>query len=88
MAGRVMTVRLDERTRRRVSRVARRRKQPVSAAVREAIDAWLEQHEGGTRVFELIADLAGCVKGPRNLSVGGGRKVAALLRKRRRGRAR
>lgn len=88
MAREVMTVRLDDRTRRRVSRVARRRKQPTSEAVREAIDAWLERHEGGARVFDLIADLAGCVEGPRGLSAGGGRKVAALLRKRQRGRAR
>ncbi len=83
-----MTVRLDDRTRRRVSRVARRRRQATSEAVREAIDAWLERHEGQTTAFELIADLAGCVEGPRDLSSGGGRKVGALLRKRHRARAR
>lgn len=84
MRREVMAIRLDQRTRARVERMARRRRQPTSEAVRQAIEAWVERQEGEANVYELVADLIGCVEGPSNLSAGGGRRV--VTRRRARGR--
>jgi Arc/MetJ-type ribon-helix-helix transcriptional regulator len=84
MPREMMAVRLDRGTRDRVARIARRRRQPASEVVREAIQAWVERQEGEARVADVIADLIGCVSGPRNLSAGGAPRVWARARGRRR----
>ena len=54
----------------RLAAAARRRGQRRSAVVREALIAYLDaagEATGGS-CLEMVADLAGCVKGPRDLS--------------------
>ncbi len=80
MPREVMAVRIDRATRARVARVARRRGQPTSEAIRQAIESWVEQQEAELTPFDRVADLIGSVEGPGDLSSGGGRRVAELLR--------
>jgi hypothetical protein len=67
MARDLMTIRLDSTMRARLRTAARRRALTPSAAVRLAVDAWLvaEDARSGTRPYEELADLLGCVEGPR-----------------------
>ncbi|HXL23240.1 MAG TPA: ribbon-helix-helix protein, CopG family [Candidatus Dormibacteraeota bacterium] len=58
-----ITVRLDPETRRRVTRIARRKKLSTSEVVRQALEAWADREEPVTRPFELIKDLVGIVHG-------------------------
>ena len=82
----VMAIRLDSATRVRLNTVARRRRLTPSAAARAALEKWLEAEEraASTRPYETIADLVGCVRGPGDLSVRAGRRVAVMLRARQR----
>jgi hypothetical protein len=81
-----LAIRLDARTREQLARVARRRRETVSEAMRQAIALLVEQDEKA-RVSEpylAIADLVGTVEGNDPWrSSGGGRSVAARLRARR-----
>jgi Arc/MetJ-type ribon-helix-helix transcriptional regulator len=45
--GARMSVRIDRRMRERIERIARRKRVSVSAAIREAIVAWVNQREPG-----------------------------------------
>ena len=81
-----MALRLDERTREKLARLAVRRGTTRSALVREAIDDLIGREEGGAsaRPWDLVQDLLGSVRGgDPHRAVDGGRKVARTLRQRR-----
>jgi predicted DNA-binding protein len=79
-----LTLRLDEKTRKRIARIARRKRLSTSEIVREAIEAWAERHEPVARPYEAVKDLIGVVHGgnPRG-SVQTGRRFKKLLKGRR-----
>ena len=58
-----LTLRLDEKTRKRIARIARRKQLSTSDAVREAIEAWVNRHEPVTSPYEVVKDLLGVVRG-------------------------
>ena len=58
-----LTLRLDEKTRKRIARIARRKQLSTSEAVREAIEAWVNRHEPVTSPYEVVKDLLGVVRG-------------------------
>lgn len=78
----VMTIRIDDRTRARVARAARRSGRTASEAIRKLIDTWLDKEDADGTPFERVADLIGSVEGPEDLSEGGGRRVADRLKAR------
>ena len=80
-----MTLRLKEETRRKVARIARRKRVTPSQVMRDAIEALVEQAEPAATPYESMADLIGVVDGgdPRR-SAGMGRRFGELLRRRRR----
>jgi hypothetical protein len=79
-----MAVRLDEQTRERLARAARRRNTTTSSVVREAVEAWLERDGEAARPAALLSDLIGCVHGgDPERSAGGGERVARELASRR-----
>lgn len=89
----VLTVRLDESTRRRLVSAARKRARTPSDVVRAAIGQWLDAEEGsstGIGSYGLIADLVGSIRGgDPGRSVREARSIARTLRARRkRGRRR
>jgi Arc/MetJ-type ribon-helix-helix transcriptional regulator len=80
-----LTVRLDEKTRQRIKRIARRKRVSTSEVVRQAIKAWAERQEPAGSLYEAMADLIGVVNGgdpTRSSDIG--RKFAKHLRNRRR----
>jgi Arc/MetJ-type ribon-helix-helix transcriptional regulator len=79
-----LTLRLDEKTRKRIVRIARRKQLSTSEVVRQAIEAWAEQHEPVTSPYEAVRDLIGIVHGgnPKG-SVQTGRRFTKLLKQRR-----
>jgi hypothetical protein len=79
-----VTLRLDERTRARIARIARKRRVSASVVIREAIDAWIGREEAIASPYEAMADLIGVVHGgdPQR-STRTGRQFTALLRQRR-----
>jgi len=80
-----LTVRLDEKTRQRITRIARRRGVSRSEFVRQAIEAWAERQEPAGSLYEAMADLIGVVNGgdpTRSSDIG--KKFAKHLRNRRR----
>jgi hypothetical protein len=84
-----MAIRLDARTREELTRVARRRRETVSAAMRQAIALLIEQDKEAlvSEPYLAIADLVGTVDGgDARRSSGGGRRVAAMLQARQRSR--
>lgn len=84
-----ITLRLDDRTRQRVRRIARRKGLSASEVIRRAILASVEREELTTpaTAYDAIADLIGCVRGGRaDRSRATGRQLAELLRERRRSR--
>jgi hypothetical protein len=82
-----LTLRLDEKTRKRIARIASRKQLSTSEVIRRAIEAWTELQEPFTSPYEAIKDLIGVVHGgnPRG-SVRTGRRFAKLLKRRRSGR--
>jgi predicted DNA-binding protein len=58
-----ITLRLDEETRRRVARIARRKGTTTSRVLREAIVTWVAREEPPESVYESIKDLIGKVRG-------------------------
>jgi predicted DNA-binding protein len=79
-----VTLRLDRQTKERIARVARRKQISNSQAIRQAIETWIEDQEPAASPYEIISDLIGVVHGGnRTRSVGGGRKFAAALKRRR-----
>jgi Arc/MetJ-type ribon-helix-helix transcriptional regulator len=79
-----LTLRLDEKTRKRIARIASRKQVSTSEVVRRAIEAWTELQEPVTSPYEAIRDLIGVVHGgnPKG-SVQTGRRFTKLLKRRR-----
>ena len=81
-----MALRLDEKTREKLGRLAARRGTTRSALVREAIDDLIvrEDDEASRRPWNLVQDLIGSVQGgDPDRATDAGRKVARALRERR-----
>jgi len=78
-----LTLRLDEKTRQRIARLARRKDLSTSEVIREAIAAWADLQEPVTRPYDAIKDLIGVVRGgnPKR-SEETGRRFTALLKER------
>jgi predicted DNA-binding protein len=75
---------LDPELRRRVERIARRKRCTTSAALREAIANWVEREEHPGSFYDAIKDLAGAAHGgDPKLSENTGRKFTELLKARR-----
>lgn len=80
-----VALRLDAEMRAKIARIARRRGETASGVIRKAITAWVEREETGEAPWKLVSDLAGCVDGgDPDRSSRGGRRVADLLKARRR----
>jgi Arc/MetJ-type ribon-helix-helix transcriptional regulator len=80
-----LTLRLDEKTRKRMVRIARRKQLSISEVVRQAIEAWAERHEPIASPYEAVRDLIGVVHGGnRTGSVRTGRRFTKLLKRKRR----
>ncbi len=81
----LLTIRLDAGTRKRIDRIARRKKLSTSAAVRQVLVAWVDQEEPGPSLYEQMKDFIGVVNGgdPKR-SADIGRKFAKMLQSRRR----
>ena len=79
-----LTLRLDEKTRQRIARIAKRKQLSVSEVVRQAIEGWAERQEPASSPYEAMADLLGVVRGANpKRSAQTGRRFAKLLRRRR-----
>jgi len=79
----MISVRVSERTRREVARLARASRRTESAVVREAIEDYVERTPA-LRPYEAFRDVIGMVEGgPTNLSERTGEKFRALLLARR-----
>ena len=80
-----LTLRLDPKTRQRITRIARRRQVSISEVIRQAIEAWAEQQEPTARSHEATADLIGVVHGAmRGRSTDTGLRFSEVLKTRRR----
>jgi Arc/MetJ-type ribon-helix-helix transcriptional regulator len=83
-----LTVRVDEQTRQRIARIARRKRLSNSEVVRQALVAFaekVEREEPVTKPIDLVRDLIGIAKGgDPKLSEETGKRFAALLKERRR----
>lgn len=79
-----LTLRLDEKTRRRISRIAQRKQLSTSEVVRQAIEDWADRRDPVASPFEAIKDLIGVVHGgnPKGAAQTG-RRFTKLLKKRR-----
>jgi hypothetical protein len=80
-----LTLRLDEKTRQRLARLARRKHLSTSEVIRQAIAAWADRQEPVTSPYEVIKDLIGVVDGgnPKR-SEQTGRSFTAVLKRRKR----
>src|SRR6267378_4435754 len=58
-----LTLRLDEMTRQRIARIARRKRLSTSEVIRRAIEAWADRQEPIGSPYEALADLIGVVRG-------------------------
>lgn len=79
-----LTLRLDEKTRQRIARIARRKRLSTSEVIRQAIEAWAQQQEPVGSPYAAVADLIGVVRGgnPKR-SEHTGRSFTKLLKSRR-----
>jgi hypothetical protein len=79
-----LTLRLDEKTRQRIARIALRQQLSKSEVIRRAIAAWAEHQEPAGAPYEAMADLIGIVPGgnPKR-SEHAGRSFTKLLKSRR-----
>jgi Arc/MetJ-type ribon-helix-helix transcriptional regulator len=80
-----VTLRLDRETRRKIARIAERRRISKSEVVRQALRSWPEFRDNDKSPYELIADLVGSVNGgdPKR-SENSARKVKEILKQKRR----
>ncbi|HXN94866.1 MAG TPA: ribbon-helix-helix protein, CopG family [Candidatus Acidoferrales bacterium] len=79
-----LTLRLDEKTRKRIVRIARRKQLSTSEVVRRAIEAWAERQEPVASPYEAVRDLIGVVHaGNPKGSVRTGGRFTKLLKARR-----
>lgn len=78
-----VTLRLENKTRQRLARVASRRHISTSEVIRQAIEAWLELQEPIAAPYEAMADLIGVVNGgnPRR-SAETGRRFREIVKSR------
>lgn len=80
-----VTLRLDDSTRVRIARIARRRGITASEVIRQAIASWADADEMKVSPFEAVSDLLGIVHGgDRHRSAQTGRQLKHLLERRRR----
>jgi hypothetical protein len=78
-----LTLRLDEKTRLRIGRIARRKGLSTSELIRLAIEAWSQREEPAGAPYAAMTDLVGVVRGGNpQRSEKTGRNFAKLLRKR------
>ena len=77
-----LSLRLDEKTRRRITRLARRKNLSVSDIVRSAIESMAEREDSPSSPYALIADIVGSVRGtnPRR-SEQTGRRFTKILKR-------
>jgi predicted DNA-binding protein len=82
----LLTLRLEQKTRQRIARIASRRRISTSEVLREAIEAWVERQEPVAAPYEAMADLIGVVNGgkPRRSAETGRRFREALKSRRKR----
>jgi predicted DNA-binding protein len=79
-----LTLRLDADLRKRVARIAKRKRCTTSAALREAIWTWVQREENSGSFYDSIKDLIGVAEGgDPKLSENTGRRVRELLLARR-----
>jgi len=79
-----LTLRLDEKTRQRVARLAVRKQLSTSEVIRQAIAAWVDGQEPVRSPYDAMKDLIGVVRGGNpQRSEQTGRRFTALLKKRR-----
>lgn len=80
----LLTLRLEQKTRQRIARIANRRQISTSEAVREAIEAWVERQQPVAAPYNEVSDLIGVVNGgkPRR-SAETGRRFREVLKSRR-----
>ena len=79
-----ITLRLDEETRRRVARIAKRKRTTTSSILREAVKTWVEQEESALTPYERTKHLIGIVHGgDPGRSERGGRWITQMLKARR-----
>jgi len=79
-----VTLRLDEKTRRRIARIARGRRVSTSEAIRDAIDRWIDRETSVHSLYDAVSDLIGVVRGRnRKRSMQTGRQFTKLLKRRR-----
>lgn len=84
MAG-MFSIRLDDKTRRTIARIARARGRSQSEIVREAIQAFVKDDPSEVRPYDQWKDVIGIVKGlPSDLSERTGEKFTRMLLERRR----
>lgn len=77
--NRMLSVRVSEKARRKVARLARARGRTESAVVRDAIEDYVERTPP-PRPYEALQDVIGMVEdGPTDLSVRTGEKFRAAL---------
>ena len=80
-----MSIRLDERTRRTIARLARARRRSQSELIREALDALVERAPAAHRPFVVWREANGmAASGVGTLSQETGRQFTTLLARRRR----
>jgi predicted DNA-binding protein len=78
-----LTLRLDEKTRSRIGRLARRNGLSTSEFIRRAIEASIEREEPAVLPYEAVKDLIGVVRtGDPKLSQKMEQKFSKLLRDR------
>jgi hypothetical protein len=56
-------LRLDPELRRRVTRIAKRKRTTTSEVLREAITTWVEREDNAPTPYESVKDLIGSVHG-------------------------
>ncbi len=77
-------MRLDDKTREHIARIARRRRARASELIREAIRSYVEREESAASPYEAIADIIGIVHGgDPGRSSQAGRRITQLLKSRR-----
>ena len=79
-----VTLRLDKRMRRRIARIATKKRMSASEVIRQAVDTWVEGQEATSKPYEAMGDLIGRVRGGLpTRSTQTGRRFAEALKKRR-----
>ena len=79
-----VTLRLDKGTRDRIASIAREKRVTASDVIREAIAAWVAEHETIAAPYDSAVDLIGVVHGGNpNRSTQAGRQLKELLKSRR-----